>query len=137
MDNTCWPHVIHMVIRVGCTVVSMDHEQQYIRQTTLYQELYQVLLCDSIQELFHYLTLQVLVHNIRTRFLILEPLNTSLSYFLYSLLHPRLKVNTDLQSRRALQDPRHKGYTSQTGEVWPFICTKAHQCYDLKLRVKQ
>ena len=26
MDNTCWPHVIHMVIRVGCTVVSMDHE---------------------------------------------------------------------------------------------------------------
>ena len=26
MDNTCWPHVIHMVIRVGCTVVSTDHK---------------------------------------------------------------------------------------------------------------
>ena len=26
MDNTCWPHVIHMVFRVGCTVVSMDHK---------------------------------------------------------------------------------------------------------------
>jgi len=26
MDNTCWPHVIHMVNRVGCTVVSTDHE---------------------------------------------------------------------------------------------------------------
>ena len=22
IDNICWPHVIHMVIRVGCTVVS-------------------------------------------------------------------------------------------------------------------
>ena len=26
MDNTYWPHVIHMVIRVRCTVVSTDHE---------------------------------------------------------------------------------------------------------------
>ena len=26
IDNTCWSHVIHMVIRVGCTVVSTDHE---------------------------------------------------------------------------------------------------------------
>jgi len=26
IDNTCWPHDIHMVIRVGCTVVSTDHE---------------------------------------------------------------------------------------------------------------
>ena len=26
MDNTCWPHVIHMVFRIGCTVVSTDHE---------------------------------------------------------------------------------------------------------------
>ena len=63
MDNTCWPHVIHMVIRVGCTAVSMDYEQQYIRQTTLYQELYRVFLCYSIQELFHCLTLRALNHN--------------------------------------------------------------------------
>ena len=26
MDNTCWPHIIHIVFRVGCTVVSTDHE---------------------------------------------------------------------------------------------------------------
>jgi len=26
IDNICWPYVIHMVIRVGCTAVSMDHE---------------------------------------------------------------------------------------------------------------
>jgi len=25
MDNICGPHIIHMVIRVECTVVSMDH----------------------------------------------------------------------------------------------------------------
>ena len=78
MDNTCWPYVIHMVIRVGCTVVRTDHEQQYIRQLTLYQELYQVFLCYSIQELFYYPILRILDHNIRTQFLVLDCLTLAL-----------------------------------------------------------
>ena len=49
--------------RVGCTVVSTDHGDQYIRQTTLYLELYRVLLCHLIQELCHCLILRALIHN--------------------------------------------------------------------------
>ena len=61
------PHVGLMyyiwLFRVGCTVASMDHWQQYIRQISLQRDLYRVLLCYSIQELFYCPTLRTLVHN--------------------------------------------------------------------------
>ena len=115
------------VFRIGCTVVSMDHWQQYKRQTSLQKSSLLSSLVLSNTRLPLNPTLRVLSYNIRTRFLSLNRLTLALHQNLLST-HPQPKVCADLQLRRSLPDPRYKRYTNQQGEYQLFVCTKAHWC---------